>query len=62
MRKYVQNEDMKYIKKIDDWQGGIISINMDTFILDIEWRPIVTQFGTLIENMSRTRLYDGHSF
>ena len=27
MRKYVQSEDMKYIKKIDDWQqGGIISI------------------------------------
>ena len=24
MRKYVQNEDMKYINKIDDWQGGII--------------------------------------
>ena len=28
MRKYVQNEDMKYIKKIEDWQGGIISINI----------------------------------
>ena len=27
MRKYVHNEEMKYIKKIDDWQGGIISIN-----------------------------------
>ena len=23
-----------------------------------KWRPIVTKFGTLIENMSRTGLYD----
>ena len=25
---------------------------------DVKWRPIVTTFGTLIENMSRTGLYD----
>ena len=29
---------------------------------DVKWRPIVTKFGTLIENMSRTGLYDGHIF
>ena len=27
-------------------------------INDVKWRPIVTTFGTLIENMSRTGLYD----
>ena len=27
---------------------------------DVKWRPIVTKFGTLIENMSRTGLYDCH--
>ena len=29
---------------------------------DVKWRPIVTTFGTLIENMSRTGLYDCHIF
>ena len=29
---------------------------------DIKLRPIVTTFGTLIENMSRTGLYDCHIF
>ena len=29
---------------------------------DAKWRPIVTTFGTLIENMSRTGLYDCHIF
>ena len=28
MKKNAQNEKMKYIKKMDDWQGGIISINI----------------------------------
>ena len=28
---------------------------------DIEWRPIV-KFCTLIDNMNRTGLYDGHIF
>ena len=32
MRKYVQNEDMKYIHKIDDWQGGIISIYVHAWV------------------------------
>ena len=27
-----------------------------------KWRPIVTTFGTLIENMGRTGLYDCHIF
>ena len=27
---------------------------------DVKWRPIVTTFGTLIENMSRTGLYGCH--
>ena len=29
---------------------------------DVKWRPIVTKFGTRIENMSRTGLYDRHIF
>ena len=29
---------------------------------DVKGRPIVTKFGTLIENMSRTGLYDCHIF
>ena len=29
---------------------------------DAKWRPIVTTFGTLIEHMSRTGLYDCHIF
>ena len=29
---------------------------------DVKWRPIVTTFGTLIENMSRTGMYDCHIF
>ena len=29
---------------------------------DVKWRPIVTKFGTLIENMSRMRLPDYHIF
>ena len=31
-------------------------------LLHVKWRPIVTKFGTLIENMSRTGLYDCHIF
>ena len=29
---------------------------------DVKWRQIVSKFGTLIENMSRTRLHDYHIF
>ena len=29
---------------------------------DAKWRPIVTKFGTLMEHMSRTGLYDCHIF
>ena len=29
---------------------------------DVKWRPIVTKFGTLVENMSRTGLYNCHIF
>ena len=29
---------------------------------DVKWRPIITKFGTLIENISRTGLYDCHIF
>ena len=29
---------------------------------DVKWRPSVTKFGTLIDNMSRMRLHDYHIF
>ena len=29
---------------------------------DVKWRPVVAKFRTLIENMSRTGLYDCHIF
>ena len=29
---------------------------------DVKWRLIVTKFGTVIDNMSRTRLHDYHIF
>ena len=29
---------------------------------DVKWGPIVTKFCTLIDNMSRTGLYDCHIF
>ena len=29
---------------------------------DVKWSPIVTKFGTLIDNMNRTRLHDYHIF
>ena len=29
---------------------------------DVKWRPIVTKFGTLIENMNKMRLHDYHIF
>ena len=27
---------------------------------DVKWHPMVTKFGALIENMSRTGMYDCH--
>ena len=37
-------------------------LNVANVTNDVKWRPIVTTFGTLIENMSRTGLYDCHIF
>ena len=27
---------------------------------DVKWRPIITKFGTMIDNMSRMRLHEYH--
>ena len=35
-------------------------LNVAQVTHDVKWRPIVTTFGTLTENMSRTGLYDCH--
>ena len=37
-------------------------LNVSHVTNDVKWRPIVTTFSTLIENMSRTGLYDCHIF
>ena len=39
---------------------GLLHVKRCTRKNDVKWRPIVTKFGTLIENMSRTGLYDCH--
>ena len=41
---------------------GFYMLNVAHVKNDVKWRPIVTKFGTLIENMSRTGLYDCHIF
>ena len=37
-------------------------LNVEHVKNEVKWRPIVTKFGILIENMSRTGLYDGYIF
>ena len=37
-------------------------LNVAHVKIDVKCRPIVTKFGTLIDNMSRTGLYDRHIF
>ena len=54
----------------NSWENKIPKIWVEAFYMlnvahvknDVKWRPIVTKFGTLIENMSRTGLYDCHIF
>ena len=50
-----------YIQKRENWLDCYM-LNVAQFTNDVKWRPIVTTFGTLIENMSRTGLYDCHIF
>ena len=44
------------------WVYAFYMLNVAHVKNDVKWRPIVTKFGTLIENMSRTGLYDCHIF
>ena len=41
---------------------GLYMLNVAHVKNDVKWRAIVTKFGTLIDNMSRTGLYDCHIF
>ena len=41
---------------------GLLHAKRRTRKNDVKWCPIVTKFGTLIDNMSRTGLYDCHIF
>ena len=47
----------------DSWQIKYQNmLNVAHVKNDVKWRPIVTKFGTLIENMSRTGLYGCHTY
>ena len=58
---YPRGSHEKYLKEI---VGPVFEIrhmlNVAHVTNDVKWRPIVTKFGTLLENMSRTGLYDCH--
>ena len=64
---YPRGSHEKYLKEIVspvfwDTPFKCYMLNVVHVINDVKWRPIVTTFGTLIENMSRTGLYDCHIF
>ena len=44
------------------WVYAFYMLNVAQVKNDVKWRPIVTKFGTLIDNMSRTGLYQCHIF
>ena len=41
---------------------GLYMLNVAHVKNDVKWRPIITKFDTLIENIYRTGLYDCHIF
>ena len=59
-----QEVPMKNIwKKLSSFWDTLLNcymLNVAHVTNDVKWRPIVTTFGTLIENMSRTGLYGCH--
>ena len=64
---YPRGSHEKYLKEIvgsSFWDTPLncYMLNVATRHKWLKWRPIVTTFGTLIENMSRTGLYDCHMF
>ena len=65
---YTRGSHEKYLKEIVSPVFEIRTplncymLNVAHVTNDVKWRPIVTTFGTLIENMSRTGLYDCHIF
>ena len=50
------------LRNIEIWVYAFYMLNVAHVKNDAKWRPIVTKFGTLIENMSRTGLYDCYIF
>ena len=64
---YPRGSHEKYFKEIvrsSFWDTPLncYILNVAHVTNDVKWRPIVTTFGTLIENMNRTGLYDCHIF
>ena len=49
-------------RNIEIWLFAFYMLNVAHVKNDVKWLPIVTKFGTLIGNMSRTGLYDCHIF
>ena len=49
-------------RNIEIWVHAFYMLNVAHVKNDVKWRPIVTTFDTLVENMSKTGLYDCHIF
>ena len=58
--RYPRGSHEKYLKEIVAIECYMLNVAHVTN--HVKWRPIVTTFGTLIENMSRTGLHDCHIF
>ena len=62
---YPRGSHEKHLKKIVSFWDTPLNcymLNVAHVTNDVKWRPIVTTFGTLIQNMSRTELYDCRIF
>ena len=61
---YPRGSHEKYFKEIVTpvLRYAIEMLNVAHVKNYVKWRPIVTKFGTLLDNMSRTGLYDCHIF
>ena len=49
-------------RNIEIWVYAFYMLNVPHVTNNVKWHPIITEFATLIENMSRTRLHDCHIF
>ena len=52
----------KFVSPVFETPLNCYMLNVAHVTNDVKWRPIVTTFGTMIENISRMGLYDCHIF